>query len=74
MTAEELIARLKTFPSDTEIVVPGYEGGCDGVQGLKTVHVTPADSKSGSEIFGEYDFAPEGKRVAIIFGQHGDGF
>lgn len=73
MNAAELIALLKTLPEDTEIVVPGYEGGCDAVQGLKTVNVvTPPESRD--KIFGEYDFAPEGKPVAILFGQHGDGF
>lgn len=39
MTAEELIRHLKTLPSDTRILVEGYESGCDDIDELQQLKV-----------------------------------
>ena len=39
MTAEELIRHLKTLPSDTRILVEGYETGCDDIEELQPLEV-----------------------------------
>lgn len=53
MTAEELIAQLKTLPPETSILVEGYETGFDGIVGLETVEVARIAQPEDWE--GEFD-------------------
>src|SRR5690554_6806706 len=39
MTAEELIAQLKTLPPETQVLVEGYETGFDDIVGLTSEQV-----------------------------------
>ena len=35
MTISELIEQLKKYPSDTRVIIPGYEGGYDDIKEIQ---------------------------------------
>ena len=41
MTVEELIEALRAFPADAQVLVEGYETGCDSVHRLIDVMAVP---------------------------------
>ena len=41
MKVSELIEKLKAYPQDTRVVVPGYEDGLDDVLGTQDVYIMP---------------------------------
>ena len=53
MTAEELIKRLKSLPSETPVLVEGYETGFDEIVDLKALEVFRLDQPAEWE--GEYN-------------------
>jgi hypothetical protein len=79
VTVRELIERLKMFPSDSRILVQGYEGGYDDITHLTTVAVL----KNNNAHFwdGEYeelrvyfgtDIHGAAENVLVIFGNRRD--
>ena len=55
MQAKELIKQLQELPSDTEIVVRGYEGGVNPVSHIASVQVIDTHEGANLWIFGRYE-------------------
>jgi hypothetical protein len=76
MTAEELIERLKSLPSETPVLVEGYETGFDEIVDIKAQEVVRYRNAQGWD--GEYrapeSFSEPGNGVvdaAVILGRRG---
>lgn len=76
MTVEELIKHLEILPSETQVLVEGYETGYDDIVALKSIEVIRY--RNAQEWDGEYqaqsEFPAKGGEtfpVAVIVGRRG---
>lgn len=68
MTVEELIEALGKYPSDTRVVVQGYEEGFDDVSALHSIQVE--EHQDPKWYYGKYDkSSEEGEAAVFIFGR-----
>ncbi len=68
MTVEELIKALEKYPSDTRVVVQGYEDGFDDVSALHSLQVE--EYPDPKWYYGNYDkSSEEGESAVLVFGR-----
>jgi hypothetical protein len=63
MTKKELIEKLTGYPDDTLVVVNGYEGGFDDINGIELLEVI--DTTECCDWWGRYDLDCDNKPNAI---------
>ncbi len=70
MTAQELIIELQKIPSNTKIVVRGYENGYNDILNLKPVKIKLNTSTNWYD--GEYDTSSDNdaQEAIDLFGQN----
>jgi hypothetical protein len=70
MTAQDLIQHLKKIPSNTKIVIRGYENGYKDILNLKPVKIKLNTNTNWYD--GEYDFSSDNdaKEAIDLFGQN----
>lgn len=73
MTVSELIAALKNYPSDTRVIVMGYESGYDDITMVKQIAIMPEEKPVWYK--GRYDDAPSEKagqaeRAVLVYGRN----
>jgi hypothetical protein len=68
MIVEELIEALGEYPSDTRVVVQGYEEGFDDVSALHSIQIE--EHPDPKWYHGNYDkSSEEGEPAVLIFGR-----
>ena len=70
MTVNELIAELRKQPSETRVLVSGYEEGYDDISRLKSVSIAPKPNAKAWE--GRWQAEESGERAILLFGRGRD--
>jgi hypothetical protein len=70
MTAQELIIELQKMPSNTKVVIRGYENGYNDILNLKPVKIKLNTNTNWYD--GEYDFSSDNdaQEAIDLFGQN----
>lgn len=73
MTVKELIAALQNYPSDTRVIVLGYENGYDDITLVKQIAIMPGEKPEWYK--GRYDEAPQEKadhaeQAVLVYGRN----
>lgn len=66
MTVLELITSLKEYPTDTKVVVNGYEDGCDDIIQVRKINIEANVNKPKKYWEGDYNFSVDSSSEEAI--------